>query len=314
VRPIRFGLFYPQVGQSFAQIADRVRLAERLGFDSVLFTDHLWSRGRRELDHLEAWTLITAVAAVTERIRVGALVLCNSFRNPALLAKMASSLDVMTGGRLLLGIGAGWMEEEYEAYGYDFPSTRVRIEQLEEALEIIKRLFTGEEATFQGKYYAVHNAVNLPRPIQRPHPPLLVGGGGERRMLRVVARYADVWNCPNNHAAELPQRVDVLRAHCAALGRDPREIEISEQCVIVIGRDERAFREKYDIARRTVGTVFDLENVGFRGTPEQVVEQVRQRIDQGVTFFTFLTGDLHDPETLQLLAERVLPEFRNPVP
>jgi alkanesulfonate monooxygenase SsuD/methylene tetrahydromethanopterin reductase-like flavin-dependent oxidoreductase (luciferase family) len=241
------------------------------------------------------------------------LVLCNSFRNPALLAKMASSLDVISGGRLVLGIGAGWMEEEYGAYGYHFPSMKVRIEQLEEALEVIKRLFTVEKATFQGKYYAVRDAVNLPRPLQRPHPPILIGGGGERRMLRLVARYADVWNCPNNHAAELPQRLDVLRAHCAAVGREPNEIEVSEQCVIVIGRDERDFRQKYDIARRTVGTVFDIENVGFRGTPEQVIEQIRKRIDQGVTFFTFLTGDSHDPETLQLLAEEVLAEFRGPV-
>jgi F420-dependent oxidoreductase-like protein len=310
MHPIRFGLFYPQVGQSFAQIADRVRLAERLGFDSVLFTDHMWSRGLPGLDHLEVWTLMTAIAAVTERIRVGTLVLCNSFRNPALLAKMAASLDVVSGGRLVFGIGAGWMEEEYAAYGYHFPSTKVRIEQLEEALEIIKRIFTVDSATFQGKYYAVRDAVNLPRPVQRPHPPILVGGGGERRMLRIVARYADVWNCPNNHAAELPRRLDALRAHCAAVGREPNEIEISEQCVIVIGRDERDFREKYEAARRTVGTVFDIENVGFRGTPEQVVEQVRRRVEQGVTFFTFLTGDLHAPETLELLADKVLPQFR----
>jgi len=310
MRPIRFGLFYPQVGQSFAQIAERARLAERLGFDSLLFTDHMWSRGVPELDHLEAWTLMTAISAVTERIRVGALVLCNSYRNPALLAKMATSLDAVSGGRLLFGLGAGWMEEEYGAYGYRFPSTRVRIEQLDEALEIIKRLFTGDRATFQGKYYAVHDAVNLPRPVQRPHPPILIGGGGERLMLRVVARHADVWNCPNNHALELPRRLAALRAHCADVGREADEIEVSEQCVIVIGRDEQDFRERYGFARRTIGKVFDLENAGFRGTPEQVVEQINTRIAQGVTFFTFLTGDFHAPETLELLAEEVLPHFQ----
>jgi len=310
MHPIRFGLFFPQVGQSFAQIVERSRLADRLGFDSVFFTDHMWSRGRPELDHLEAWTLMTAVATVTTRIRVGALVLCNSFRNPALLAKMASSLDVVSGGRLLLGVGAGWMEEEYAAYGYPFPSTRVRIEQLDEALEIIKRLWESGPATCEGKYYMVRNAVNLPRPRQSPHPPILIGGAGPRHMLRVVARHADIWNCPNNHAVQLPDRLETLRAHCKEIGRDPGEIEVSEQCVIVIARNEREFSEKFDFARRTVGTVFDCENAGFRGTPDQVVDQIRKRISQGVTYFTFLTGDLHSPESLELLAGEVLPAFR----
>jgi len=310
VHRVKFGLFFPQAGLSFPQIRERVVLADRLGYDSVLYVDHMWGRGLPEADHLEAWTLMTATAGVTSHIRIGALVLCNSYRNPALVAKMASSLDVLSGGRLLFGIGAGWMEEEYAAYGYPFPSVRVRIEQLDEGIALIKSMLAAPKVTYEGRYYRVRDAVNRPQPVQRPHPPILIGGAGERFLLRVVAKHADIWNCPNNAAPDLPRRLDTLRRHCEAVGRDPAEIEVSEQCVAVIGRTERAFRRKWSLARQWLGGVFDMENSGFRGTPEQVVEQLRRRVEQGVTFFTVLFGDLHDPATLELFAEKVLPAFR----
>ncbi len=310
MRPVKFGLYFPQAGLSFPAIRERAQLADRLGFDSILFVDHMWSRGQMELDHLEAWTLMSAIAAVTERIRIGALVLCNSYRNPAFLAKMASSLDVVSNGRLLLGIGAGWMEEEYHAYGYPFPRPRIRIEQLEEGLQIMKRLFTEKRATFQGKYYVLADAVNEPKPIQKPHPPILIGGAGEQLLLKVVARHADIWNCPNNQAAALPRKLEVLRRHCADIGRDPDEIEVSEQVVIVLGADEQSFLEKWRRAKKTIGSIFDLEQTSFRGMPELVVDQLRKRVQQGVTYFTFLLSDFHAPETLQLLAEEVVPKFR----
>jgi len=310
MRPVRFGLFFPQVGVPFPAIKERAQLADRLGYDSILFVDHMWSRGLKDADHLEAWTLMSATAAVTERIHVGALVLCNSYRNPALLAKMASSLDVISSGRLLLGIGAGWMEEEYDAYGYAFPRPRVRIEQLEEGLQIMKRLFAEKRASFQGKYYSVAEAANQPKPLQRPHPPILIGGAGEKRLLKVVAQHADIWNCPNNHATELPRRLEVLRDHCADIGRDPDEIEVSEQCVIVLGESEQAFLAQWQAAKQRLGSVFDLEHTSFRGTPELVIEQLRKRVRQGVTYFTFLLSDFHAPETLRLFAEKVIPAFR----
>jgi F420-dependent oxidoreductase-like protein len=306
---VRFGLFFPQVGLPFEQIRDRAQLADRLGYDSILFVDHMWSRGLPQLDHLEAWTVMTATAALTERLRIGALVLCNSYRNPALLAKMASSLDVVSKGRLVFGIGAGWMDEEYRAYGYRFPPTRERIDQMEEGLEVIRRLFTEESATFQGKYYSVHDAVNLPKPVQKPHPPILIGGAGERFLLKVVARHADIWNCPNNHAKDLPRKLVVLRKHCASVGRNPDEIQVSEQCLVVIGRTERQAKEKWAAAKRLFGSVFDL-SLAFRGTPEQVIEQLQKRVSEGVTLFTLLHGDFHAPESLELFAEKVFPAFR----
>ncbi len=309
MRAVRFGLFFPQAGLSFETLKERALVAERLGYDCILCVDHMWARGLPEIDHLEAWTLTSAVAALTERIRIGALVLCNSYRNPALLAKMAASLDAVSKGRLLLGLGAGWMDEEYRAYGYPFPSVRVRIEQLDEALEVIKRMFTESRAEFQGKYYQVAGAFNRPFPVQKPRPPIMIGGAGEKLLLKVVARHADIWNCPNNHAPDLVRRLSVLREHCASIGRDPAEIEVSEQCVIVLGRNELDFKSKWAAANAMLGSVFDLDNTAFRGTPEQVVEQLRRRVAQGVTFFTFLLGDFHSPDSLQLFAEEVAPAF-----
>ncbi len=307
---VKFGLFYPQVGQSFADYRDRVQLAEKLGYDSIFCVDHMWQRGMPEVDHLEAWTTLSALAPLTNKIRLGALVLCNSYRNPALLAKMVSTLDHISGGRIVLGVGSGWMDEEYRGYGYPFPSTLERIEQLDEALDVIKRLFTEKCAEFQGKYYTLDKAYNQPAPVQKPYPPILIGGGGEKYMLRVVARHADIWNCPNNHSPHFEKRLEALKRHCDDRGRDIAEIEISEQSFIVVGTDEADFKKKWKMANAFLGAAFDLENTAFRGTPDQVVEQLQKRVAQGVTFFTFLSGDFHAPESLQLLSERILPAFQ----
>jgi len=306
---IKFGLFAPQVGAPFNVLKERAQLADRLGFHSIWFVDHMWSRGRPDLDHLEAWTLMSAIAAVTERLGIGTLVLCNSYRNPALLAKMASSLDQISSGRFLLGLGAGWMDEEYHAYGYPFPAVRVRIEQLEEALAIIKLLFKEPRASFQGKYYAVSDAVNNPKPLQQPHPPILIGGAGEKRLLRLVAEHADIWNCPNNAALELEHKLEVLKQHCAAFGRDPATIEVSEQTIVVLGRTEADLRSKLQFAKRALGAIFDIDKTALRGTPDQLIEAIQARSRQGVTFFTMMFGDLNQPETLELFAEKVAPAF-----
>ncbi|GBD27905.1 Phthiodiolone/phenolphthiodiolone dimycocerosates ketoreductase [bacterium HR30] len=306
MHPLRFGLFLPQVGLTWEAIRETVLAADELGFDSVWFVDHMWMRGLPDLDLLEAWTLMAALAGLTRRIRIGTLVLCNSYRNPALVAKMASSLDQVSGGRFVLGLGAGWMEEEYRAYGYPFPSARVRIEQLDEALHIMKRLFTEQRATFQGKYYSVVDAINHPKPKQQPHPPILVGGAGERRLLRVVAEHANIWNCPNNVAAELPQKLLALRRHCDAIGRNFEEIEISEQCVFIVGKNRSEVERKTAAAQALLGAVWDIGRA-FAGTPQELVKAFRERQRQGVTFFIGLFGDLNQRESLELFAREVIP-------
>ena len=195
-RTAEFGIFSPQAGMSFKAIADRATQAEQLGYHSLWFVDHFWNRGIPDADCLESMALMSGVAARTEKLRIGTLVLCNSFRNPALLAKALTTIDHVSGGRLEIGLGAGWMDEEYRGYGYEFPTIGARLRQLEEGLKILKLLFGEKRASFAGRYYKLEDALNNPKPIQRPHPPITIGGSGEKVMLRIVAQYADRWNCP----------------------------------------------------------------------------------------------------------------------
>jgi alkanesulfonate monooxygenase SsuD/methylene tetrahydromethanopterin reductase-like flavin-dependent oxidoreductase (luciferase family) len=145
--------------------------------------------------------------------------------------------------------------------------------------------------------------------VQQPHPPILIGGAGERRLLRLVAEHADIWNCPNNAALELQHKLDVLKQHCDAFGRDPATIEVSEQTIVVLGRTERDLRAKLQFAKRALGAVFDIDKTALRGTPDQLIDAIEARRRQGVTFFTMLFGDLNQPETLELFAEKVAPAF-----
>jgi len=301
------GLFFPQVGVDLQGLLERARACEETGFHSIWLADHFWARGLPDLDHLEIWTALCALAMHTTRLRLGSLVLCNSYRNPALVAKMAASLDRISGGRLELGMGAGWMDEEYRGYGYNFPSARVRIEQLDEALEVVRRLFTEPRATLQGKYYAVDDAPNNPKPAQRPHPPITIGGSGERLLLRVVARHADRWNCPMNAGADLPHKLEILRSHCAEIGRDPATITVAEQVLVVLGKSEADFTQRWSMAKQILGHFADLDAVAVRGTPERVAEGLRAKMANGVRLFTIMFGDLAPAETLRLFGEEVLP-------
>lgn len=306
-RGVACGLFFPQVGVDFQGVVERARACEESGFHSLWLADHMWARGLPDVDHLEIWTALSALAMRTTRLRLGSLVLCNSYRNPALVAKMAASLDHLSGGRVELGLGAGWMEEEYRGYGYHFPPVRVRIEQLDEGLEVMRRLFTERRPTFQGKYYALDQAANNPKPVQQPYPPITIGGSGERMMLRVVAKHADRWNCPMNAAGDLAHKLAVLASHCRAIGRDPAAITVSEQVLVVLGRDERDFAARWTMAKQLLGHFADLDAVAVRGTPEQVAAGLRDKIARGVRLFTVMFGDLAAVETIRLFGERVLP-------
>jgi len=304
---VECGLFFPQVGVDIQGLLERARACEESGFHSLWLADHLWARGLPDVDHLEIWTALSALAMGTGRLRLGSLVLCNSYRNPALVAKMAASLDQVSGGRLELGVGAGWMEEEYRGYGYNFPSIKVRIEQLDEALDVMRRLFTEPRATFQGKYYALDDAPNNPKPVQRPHPPITIGGSGERLLLRVVARHADRWNCPMNAGADLAHKLSILRSHCAEIGRDPATIAVSEQVLVVLGKDDADFAQRWTMAKQLFGGFVDLDAVAVRGTPDRVADGLRAKVANGVRLFTVMFGDLAPVETLRLFGERVLP-------
>jgi F420-dependent oxidoreductase-like protein len=301
------GVFLPQAGLDFSALVERAQAAEAAGFHSLWLADHMWARGMPDLDYLEIWTALTALAMRTTRLRLGTLVLCNSYRNPALVAKMAASFDRISGGRLELGLGAGWMDEEYRGYGYHFPAAKERIEQLEEGLEVIRRLFVEARSTFQGKYYALDDAPNNPKPMQSPMPPITIGGAGERLLLRVVAKYADRWNCPMNAAHELPHKLAILRSHCAEAERNPDDITVSEQVLVVLGADDADFERRWTTAKHVLGSFADLDAVAVRGTPDAVAAGLQEKIARGVRLFTIMFGDFAPVETLRLFGERVLP-------
>lgn len=313
-RPVQFGLFQPQIGLPFSMLKERAEACEAAGFHSIWFTDHMWARGMEQVDFLEGWTLMSSMSMVTSRLRIGGLVLCNSFRNPAFLAKMAASLDNISQGRLEIGLGAGWMNEEYEAYGYPFPSGGTRADQLDEGVQIMKRMFSGTPASFDGAHYRVADAHCNPKPVQQPHPPITIGAMAERKGLKIVAEHADRWNCPAAAAHKLEQKWKVVTDHCRAVGRDPDDIEISEQTLVVLGKDKADFDRKYPVAQKTLGRLAKLERCGACGDPAGVIDALKAKHDKGVTLFTMMFSDVAQDEflaTLELFAAEVMPAFQD---
>ncbi len=233
---MKFGLQVWQEGITYDNLKKIFRECDRLGYDSGWLYDHFYpvAIGEQEksieaLAVLEAWTTLSALAVETKSIRVGILATCNSFRYPSLLAKMSSTLDLISNGRLEMGIGAGWFEAEQRAYGIEFPPIVERIQRLHESLIVIKKMWTEEKSTFQGKYYRITDAVCFPKPVQKPHPPLWVAGMGEKLLLRVVAQMGDYCNFYLCSPQEYQKKAAVLEAHCRTIRRDSREIGKSLQ-------------------------------------------------------------------------------------
>jgi len=303
-RKIEFGLFSPQAGLSYQALLARASTLEKLGYHSMWLVDHMWTRAMPEADLLECMALLSALAARTEKLRLGVMVLCNSYRNPALLAKSLCTIDQVSGGRLEVGMGAGWMEEEYRAYGYEFPPIGIRLKQFEESLQILKSMFTEKRTNFDGRYYRLVDAINNPKPVQTPHPPITIGGSGEKVMLRLVAEYADRWNLPAGYRS-LDDKLAAFERHREAAGRAPGAIEISEQLLVCLGRSEEEVEQKWKIATRLKPFVY----TGIKGTPAQIVDELKARVAKGITMFTILFSDFAPPETLELFANEVMPAF-----
>ena len=309
-RRVQFGIYIPQVSFSYDDLLSRARLCESLGFDSFWLYDHLYTPGLPDHDALEGWTLATALLTATSRLRVGHLVVNNNLRHPALLAKMASTLDVISGGRLELGIGSGSYELEHHEAGLPWGSLRERSERLEETLEIDPAMFSGEPTTFAGRHYQVQNLANRPPPVQRPRPRLHIGGIGERTTLPLVARFADVWNVPVYGLGQWRQKGAVLDALCEANGRDPASIERSLEAVLVLAPDDGALDDARARAeRRYAGAAWGLHEGGFVGTPSAITDRIGELVDQGVSLFVFFPSDRGAEPTLRLLAQEVLPHF-----
>ncbi len=247
---LQFGLLVPQGWtMDLARIKDPVeayetmtrvaQTADEVGFASAWLVDHFHTIPHPSQEvTFECWMSTAALARDTSNIRIGQMVTCNSYRHPALLAKMASTVDVLSHGRLNFGIGAGWYEHEYRAYGYAYPDAPERLRQLREAVQVIRAMWTREEATFEGKYYQVRGAINQPKGVQQPHIPLLIGGDGEKVTLKLVAQYADVCNVGDDPAS-MKQKLAVLKQHCETVGRDYESIH-REQALALLPAELKA--------------------------------------------------------------------------
>ena len=289
------------------QIEDHLTRLRGL-YDSVWVADHFvpgqrWRHPSGPL--LECLTALTYYAAVYPDYDYGTIVLANSYRPPTLLAKMAATLQSLTRGRFILGIGAGWMESEYLAYGYPFPRAGVRIDQLEEGLQVIKAMWTQSPATFEGRYYQVREAYCNPLP--NPRPPILIGGGGEQKTLRVVARHADWWNLPSGTPDDFARKKEILAGYCREIGRDPSEIRLSWEAAGVAVAPTRA-------AALQVAAADPFHRAGMSpaGTPAEVAAHLQQYIDLGVRLFILRFADFPDPAGALRFAHDVRPLLRLP--
>lgn len=292
-------------GELFERIVAAAQTAEEAGFDAVSVMDHLHQMPpyMARTDPIpEAYVLLGALAARTTRIRLGTLVTAVTYRNPALLAKMVTTLDLVSGGRAYLGIGASWYEDEYRAYGFGeaLLPIRERLDRLEEALQVCKAMFAGGEARFEGRHYRLEGALNVPRPLQADGPPILVGGTGERRLLRLVARYADIANLFGDPAT-VRHKLSVLERHCEEIGRDPAEILKTRTGMLIVAPTAAEAERRAEKVRQETG--LDEETFRLRciaGDPDGVAAQAQALLDAGLDGLMFFTSGLWTPEDVAL--------------
>jgi F420-dependent oxidoreductase-like protein len=308
---------YPDTppAQLFERIAGAARAGETAGFDAVFVMDHFYQLpmlGPTHHEMLEAYPLLGALAAQTSRVRLGTLVAGNTYRNPAHFAKIVTTLDVVSRGRAILGIGAGWFEPEHVGYGFDFPPIGERLSRLDEALQIIRAMLRGEKPTFEGSYYRTHEALNVPAPVQPGGPAILIGGTGEQRTLKLVARYADEsnWTCPPE---EFARKLEALDKHCAAVGRKRSEINVTWLGSLLIAETMEKAEKLRDAYLRARGMDWNALPPAMRerimavlvlGDPDTVGEFVQKRVvGQGLDgIIVNLPANGHEPETVALAA------------
>ncbi|MDQ2806033.1 MAG: LLM class F420-dependent oxidoreductase [Chloroflexota bacterium] len=318
-----FGVFVPQGWRmDLVDIADPIekyeamtrtgQAAERLGFDSIWVYDHFHTVPTPELEtNFECWTITAGLARDTTRIRIGQMVTCNGYRPPALLAKIASTVDVMSHGRLDFGIGAGWYEHEYKAYGYDYPDGPERLRMLDEALQVIHALWKDDYATFEGKYYQLHGAINEPKGAQKPHPPLWIGGAGEKVTLKLVAKYGDACNISGIDAETYRHKFEVLHGHCQTLGRDPATIIHSANITALLLDPSDVGRAEEVTAPYRFGRSLDEVRQGnFVGTPAELVTLCHKLMDVGVDYFIFYLPNAKQIQPLEMLYNDVVQAVR----
>lgn len=309
-KPVRFGIQTPPQNVTWGEMRDAWSLIESLGYDTAWVFDHFFPILTDPSGPcFEGWVSLTALAARTERIEAGVLVTGNTYRHPAVLAKMAATLDHTTGGRLILGIGAAWFELEHAAYGIPFYTTAERIRRLDEAVEIIKRLWSERQVTFEGRYYQLKDAYCEPKPVRRP--PIMIGGSGEKLMLRVIAKHADQWNTFG--PPELfRHKINVLGEHCNEVGRNLDDIEVSWAGMGLV-TDSKELKEQMvsGMAEAFGRPVEEVEPGLLVGEAELVRDRIRKLIDVGVRHFILIANSPYNHDSIRRFAEEVMPEFRS---
>ena len=298
----------PQQGATYDQQVRMAQAAEAYGFDALFRSDHFLTMGGDGLPGpTDAWVTLAGLARETERIRLGTLVTSATFRLPGILAVQVAEVDAMSGGRVEIGLGAGWYDAEHTAYGVPFPPVGERFERLEEQFAILTGLWgtpRGKTFDFEGKHYQLIDSPALPKPVQRPHPPIIVGGGGAKRTPRLAATYADEFNLPFSSVAATEEQFGRVRAACEARGRDPQSIRFSAAQVVCCGVDE------VEVERRAgkIGRKADeLRNHGAAGTPHEVIERLQEFAAIGAERIYLQVLDLDDLEHIELLAKEVMP-------
>lgn len=302
----------PQYGFSYEMIEEVAIEAEQLGFESIWVSDHFFMTPESVgTSCLECWTTLTALAQSTNRIRLGPMVASQSYRNPALMANIASSLDNISGGRLNYGIGAGWKEAEYKAYGYNFPKALTRIKQLREAIEIAKKLWTEKNATFNGDYYQTREALCYPHPVQEPHIPIWVGGTGNHTLM-VAAEHANAvnfaWTIPTERFKE---RLNVLKKHCDKINREYEEIRKSAGIMITMAPDKAELEERLEEQRKNKDTPYrrylSTQPPNLIGTPDLIREGIESYKNLGVDHFILRFNFGREIESMRLFMDDVYP-------
>ena len=329
---MRFGAFVPQgwrldlagIDQAdhWDTMVDIAVLIESTGYESLWVYDHFHTVPvpTQEVTY-EAWTLMSALAAVTDTVRLGQMCTCNSYRPPSYLAKVAASIDVISAGRIEMGIGAGWYEHEYKGYGYPFDKPSVRIGRLREAVEIMKAMWTEDEVTYDGRHYQLDGAICQPNPVQRPHIPLWIAGGGEQLTLNVAARHAQYTNFGGSSPDEFIHKSEVLKGHCEDVGRDFAQITRTVNFNVICGETEADVQARLDWTRAHYAPYVSEErskrmlqnnflNQGTAGTPEQVAEALSRWSDAGMEYaIVYFPEAAYDTSGLELFARTVMKEM-----
>jgi len=296
----RFGVQLPSFSgfdpaDLFGHVVGLATAAEEAGFDSVWVMDHFFQLpplGGPDQPMLEAYTLLGALAARTRRVQLGTLVTGVTYRNPGILAKIVTTLDVISRGRAILGIGGAWYDVEHQGLGIDYPGNRVRLDMLEEAVQVCRAMFTGDDVSFSGTYYRLDHARNLPRPVQPGGPKIMIGGGGEKRTLRLVARYADMCNVTGD-VSTLARKIGVLRRHCAEVGRDPAEVGVTWMTPLILTTSSQNTAEVREMLAAGGGSAGEI--AGFTvGQPDEIPGLVAGHIEAGAdeVIFSFPFADI----------------------